>query len=110
MTTIKISDNDDFFDLADVLKVIWNWKFIILAGTLVIAVIVAIISINAEKIYRAEMTIRPGNLAIGEQGDIIHIDSSGNISALINTGTFDDKILAYLKKDGLNDLPDNFSF
>jgi len=110
MTTKKNSDNDDFFDLADVLKVIWNWKLIILAGTLVIAVIVAVISFNAEKIYKAEMTIRPGNLAIDEKGNIIHIDSSVNISAMINTGTFDDKILAYLKNDGLNDLPDFFPF
>ena len=110
MTTNNKIENDDFFDLAEVLKVIWNWKFIILAGTLVIAVIVAIISINTEKIYRAEMTIRPGNLAIGERGDIVHIDSSENLSAMINTGTFDDKILEYLRSDGFNDLPDNFLF
>ncbi len=110
MTTIENSDKDDFFDLADVLRVIWKWKYIIIAGVFVFTVIVAVVSINAKKVYRLEMTIRPGNLSIGEQGNIIHIDSSGNISALINTGTFDDKILAYLKKDGLNDLPDSFRF
>jgi capsular polysaccharide biosynthesis protein len=105
MTTKNKSENDDFFDLADVLKIIWNWKLVISAGTLVIAVIVAIISFNAEKIYRAEMTIRPGNLSISGQGKIVHIDSSANISAMINTGTFDGKILEYLKNDHIDDLP-----
>lgn len=110
MTTSNKFDNDDFFDLVDILRVIWKWKFIILAGTLVFAVIIAVISINSKKVYRVEMTISPGILSIPEQGKIIHIDSSANISAMINTGTFDGKILAYLKNDNLNDLPDFFHF
>ena len=85
MTTKKNSNNDDFFDLVDILRVIWKWKFIILAGTVVFAVVVAVISINAKKVYRVEMTIRPGNLSISEQGNIIQIDSSVNISSMTVT-------------------------
>ena len=110
MTTSNKFGNDDFFDLVDILRVIWKWKFIILAGTLVFAVIIAVISINSKKVYRVEMTISPGILSISEQGQIVHIDSSANISAMINTGTFDGKILEYLKNDNLNDLPDFFDF
>ena len=110
MTTSTNSGNDDVFDLSDILRVIWKWKFIILAGTLVFAVIVAVISINSKKVYRVEMTISPGILSIGGEGKIIHIDSSANISALINTGTFDGKILDYLTNDGINNLPDSFRF
>ena len=110
MTKDNESNENDFFDLVDILKVIWKWKFIILAGTLVFAVITAVISFNSEKVYRVEMTISPGILSISERGEIIHIDSSANISAMINTGTFDGKILEYLKNDNLNDLPDFFHF
>jgi uncharacterized protein involved in exopolysaccharide biosynthesis len=110
MTTSNKSGNDDFLDLADILRVIWKWKFIILAGTLVFVVIIAVISINAKKVYRVEMTIRPGNLSISEKGKIIYIDSSANISAMINTGTFDGKILDYLKNDSLHNLPNSFRF
>jgi len=110
MTTSNKSGNDEFFDLVDILRVIWKWKFIILAGTLVFAVIIAVISINSKKVYRIEMTISPGILSISGKGKIIHIDSSANISAMINTGTFDGKILEYLKNDNLYDLPDLFHF
>ncbi len=101
---------EDEIELIDLLRVIWKWKFIILAGTLVFAVIIAVISINSKKVYRIEMTISPGILSISGKGKIIHIDSSVNISAMINTGTFDGKIVEYLKNDNLNDLPDLFHF
>jgi uncharacterized protein involved in exopolysaccharide biosynthesis len=110
MPTSNKFGNDEFFDLVDILRVIWKWKFIILAGTLVFAVIIAVISVNSKKVYRVEMTISPGILSISGKGKIIHIDSSANISAMINTGTFDGKILEYLKNDNLNDLPDFFHF
>ncbi len=110
MSTSNKAGQDDVFDLADILRVIWKWKYITLAGTFVFAVIVAIISINANKVYRVEMTIRPGNLSISKQGKITHIDSAANISAMINTGTFDGKILQNLKKDGLKNLPNSFRF
>jgi hypothetical protein len=77
---------------------------------LVFVVIIAVISINAEKIYRVEMTIRPGNLSISGKGKIIYIDSSANISAMINTGTFDGKILDYLKNDHTDNLPNSLGF
>jgi LPS O-antigen subunit length determinant protein (WzzB/FepE family) len=110
MTKDNESDENVFFDLVDILRVIWKWKFIILAGTLVFAVITAVISINSEKVYRVEMTISPGILSISEQGKTIHIDSAANISAMINTGTFDGKILEYLKNDNLDNLPELFHF
>ena len=110
MIALNKSDNDDVIDLADILRVIWKWKFIIMAGTLIFVVIVSVISINAEKVYRVEMTISPGILSISEQGKIVNIDTSANISALINTGTFDGKILEYLTKDSLNNLPNSFLF
>ena len=41
--------NDDF-ELIDILRVIWKWKYIILAGTVVCGLIAAIISFNMRKI------------------------------------------------------------
>ena len=99
----------DFFELTDILSVIWKWKYLILAGTLAIAIIVAVVSIYADKVYTVEMTIRPGILSLNTSEKITYIDTPENILALIRTGTFDDKVLFRLKNDGFNELPNELN-
>ncbi|MBW2640199.1 MAG: hypothetical protein JRE10_08580 [Deltaproteobacteria bacterium] len=97
----KIENYEDEIELIDILRVIWKWKYVIIAGTIFCGVIAAIISFNMAKIYSVDMVLRPGILSIGsgeqnvytnssqnmvlnlrEQGKNIYIDSAQNIKAL----------------------------
>ncbi|MCF8084308.1 MAG: hypothetical protein K9M96_14555 [Deltaproteobacteria bacterium] len=87
---------EDEIELMDLLKVIWKWKYLILAGTLLCAVGAALISLNMTRVYRVDMSVSPGILRINEDGTNVYIDSIQNIRTLIEAGTFDGQILQNL--------------
>lgn len=98
---------EDEIELMDYLKVLWKWKYLILLGTLVCAGIAAIISFNMTKIYQVKMVVAPGILKIDDNGKRLYIDSLKNIQTMIESGTFDEQILAGL---GENAEGDSLSF
>jgi len=55
---------EDEIELMDYLKVIWRWKYLILAGTLACAIGAAIISLNMTKIYGISTVLQPGVLKV----------------------------------------------
>ena len=75
----KIEHYEDEIELIDILRVIWKWKYFILAGTVVCGMIAAIISFNMAKIYSIDMVLRPGLLSIGTEGKNVYTNSSQNI-------------------------------
>ena len=81
----------------DLLRVIWKWKYLILASTLVCALLAAIYSLNMPKIYRIDMTLQPDVIKTNDAGGKIYVDSANSIAALIKTGTFDNAILNHYK-------------
>lgn len=110
METHKVDDYEDEIELIDILRAIWKWKYLILAGTVVCGLIAAIISFNMRKIYSIDMIMRPGILSVGEQGKNVYIDSPQNIKALIDSGTFNDNILNYLNKIKVRNIPKKLTF
>ena len=87
---------DEKIELIEVLRVIWKWKYLILIGTVAFALTMGIYSLSMAKIYSIEMVLKPGILKIGSAGEIIYIDTPDNIKALIDSGTFNTKIVRYL--------------
>ena len=83
--TLKIEHYEDEIELIDILRVIWKWKYFILAGTLLCALIAAIISFNMTKIYSIDMVLRPGILSVGPEGKNVYIDSPQSIKGLIDS-------------------------
>jgi capsular polysaccharide biosynthesis protein len=108
--TQEVENYEDEIELIDTLRVIWKWKYLILAGTVVCGLIAAIISLNITKIYTIDMVLRPGMLSFGEQGKNVYIDSPENIKALIESGMFDNDILDYLKNNNDNNIPEKLRF
>ncbi|MDB4442194.1 Wzz/FepE/Etk N-terminal domain-containing protein [bacterium] len=98
--------SEDEIELIDLLRVIWKWKYLIFGGTIVCALVAAIISFILPKIYSVDTIIEPGILGIvseGEnQGHRVYIDSPENIKALIDVGSFENAILAHLGKQAKN--------
>ena len=101
---------DDEIELIDILRVIWKWKYLILAGTIVCGLIAAIISFNMSKVYSIDMVMRPGILNFGPEGKNVYIDSSENIKALIESGTFNNDILNNLNKIKMKNIPKKLEF
>ena len=101
---------EDEIELIDLLRVIWKWKYLIIGGTAICAVVALVISLLLPKIYRIETVIRPGILNIGEEGKYTFIDTPENIKALIETGIFDNEILNSLSTKGVDNSPKILQF
>ena len=101
---------EDEIELIDIFRVIWKWKYFIVGGTLVCAIVAMVISVILPKIYRIEMLIRPGILSYSEDGKSIHIDTQDNIKALIEAGAFNLIIFNQLAKSNGDDIPDELDF
>ena len=83
---------DDEIELMDYLRVIWKWKYLIMAGTLICAVAAGVISLSMPKVYRIDMVIRPGILSIQPDGKHTYIDSLNNIKTTIEAKTFSGEV------------------
>ena len=83
---------EDEINLIDYLRVLWKWKWLIIAGTLICAVAAAVISSQMPKIYEISTVIKPGIIAIDDEGKFIYLDSVANISGKINEGAYNRKI------------------
>lgn len=101
----------DEIELIDLLRIIWKRKYLILLGTLACGLIATIISLQMDKVYSVNMVLRPGILSIGDEEDKnVYIDSPQNIKALIESGTFDNSILKFIKDSNMNNIPKKLFF
>lgn len=89
---------EDEINLIDYLRVLWKWKWLIIAGTLVCAIIAAIISVQMPKIYEISMVIEPGIVGLDNSGNYIYTNSK-NISGKINEGIYNKNIKKLLNID-----------
>jgi len=93
----RIEHYEDEIELIDILRVIWKWKYFILAGTIACGLAAAIISFSIPKIYRIDMTLQPGIVSIDEYGKKVNIDSVENIKTIIETNVLKSEIVKYLQ-------------
>jgi len=100
---------EDEIELMDYLRVIWKWKYLIVAGTLICAVAAGVISFSMPKVYRISMVLRPGMLTRNEDGNAVYVDSPHNIKAIIEAGAFDREILGHVR-DSNNRSLKSFKF
>lgn len=101
---------EDEIELMDILRVIWKWKRLIILGTIFCAVAAGVISFLLPKVYSIDMVIRPGILRVLQDGKNIYIESAENLKAIIDAGTFDNRILSNLAQVDGEDLPHELDF
>jgi len=109
-----MNDSQDRFEeeieLIDYLRVIWKWKYVIVAGTLFFSLAAGILSLMQNKVYRIDLVLQPGVLRINDDGKKTFIDSPQNIKALVEAEAFDEAILDSLNPAKKDDLPKTLSF
>ena len=93
---------EDEIKLIDYLRVLWKWKWLIIAGTLVCTVAAAVISLQMPRIYEIYTVIEPGISGIKADGDFMYIDSAANISGKIDEGIYNRKVEEALHLDPLD--------
>jgi capsular polysaccharide biosynthesis protein len=101
---------DDEIELMDYLRVIWKWKYLILAGTLICGVGAGVISLSIPKVYRIDMMIRPGILKVNKAaGKDVYVDSPENIKTIVEGGAFDRELLNNMGESHRSDLAESLS-
>jgi capsular polysaccharide biosynthesis protein len=103
-------DSRDEIELIDILRVVWKWKFLILAGTLVFALFVGIITSNRPKVYRISMILKPSVVRIDRFGKRVYLDSAVNMKAIIEAEIFSNEIITYLKTLNVKNRPEQVKF
>lgn len=83
----RIDSYEDEIELMDYLLVVWEWKYIIIAGTLAFGLAAAIISFvvwkQQPKMYRSSVVLKLDTLNINEIGNKVYVDSPKNIKTFI---------------------------
>jgi LPS O-antigen subunit length determinant protein (WzzB/FepE family) len=92
---------EDEISLIDILRVIWKWKWAIMAGTLLCAVAAAVISFQMPRVYEITTSIEPGIISVGNDGKFIYLDTTANIGRKINEGIYNRQIIKRLDIDPL---------
>jgi len=81
----------------------WKWKWLVIAGTIMCAVVGGGLGFLMPKIYSIDTILQPGVLKIQDEGKNIYIDSTENISSLITSGAFNNFILRSIEKSNIED-------
>ena len=89
---------EDEINLIDYLRVLWKWKWLIVAGTLICAVVAAVISLRMPEIYEVSTVIEPGIIGVDNSGNYTYMNSK-NISGKINEGAYNKSIKKLLNID-----------
>ncbi len=97
-------------DLIDLIGVLWKRKKFIGACVLICTVLAAAVSLAIPKVYRIAMVLQPGILKVREDGENIFIDSLKNIKAVVETNTFESRILAQVPPPAGEDAPPDIHF
>ena len=87
---------DDEIELINLLRVLWEWKWIIILITFVCMVTAGVVSFMTPKIYKVFTAIEPGIIGMDENGSPMYLDSAKNIKAKIESGIYNSRILKNL--------------
>lgn len=90
---------EEEINLVDLLRVIWKWKWLIVAGPLLCAVIAAVISFQMPKIYEVSTIIEPAIAMVQDNGNFLYFDSVANISGKIRGAVYNQEIKKTLGLD-----------
>ena len=78
------TDNpEDEIELIDILRIIWRWKYLIIIGTGVCALVAVIISFNIQPIYQISMMLKSGLNTVGPKKGSVYLDSTENFKTII---------------------------
>lgn len=101
---------EDEIELMDLLKVLWKWKYLIIAGTLFCAIAAAVVSLTMTKVWGVSTALQPGMVKVMDDGKTVYIDSPENIKTVIESGALNGAVLTDVRFPEGKEQPESVSF
>ena len=101
---------DDQIGIITLMRFMWKWKIVILAGILVCALAALLISLLIPHVYDVDMLVENVQIGTDEAGERVYLGDLKDIKALIDAGAFNQDILDSLREQYKDELPRRISF
>ena len=101
---------DDKIGVITLMRLIWKWKILILAGTLVCALVALVISALMPHVYKVDTLVENVQIGTDKAGEKVYLGNFQNIRNLISAGAFNQDILDSLREQYKDALPRRISF
>ena len=103
-------EGDDQIGVITLIRFMWKWKIVILAGTLGCALVALVISALIPHVYKVGMLVENVQIGIDKLGEKVYLDNFSNMSNVIGARTFNQDILDSLREQYKEALPRRLSF
>ena len=101
---------DDQIGVITLMRLMWKWKIVILAGILVCALAALLISMLMPHVYDVDMLVENVQIGTGQEGKRVYLGDLKDLKGLIDVGAFNQDILASLREQYKDALPRRISF
>lgn len=96
----KVSEfYDDEIDLIELIRVLWENKFIIISGIFLLSLFFSGIFLLKEKEYRVETIISPGVVDVSNDGKHTLVETPQNVKSVIESGALNSLVYDDFNKD-----------
>ena len=92
MSEDKLSNYEEV-DLMDYLEVIWRWKYLILLGTFVCAIVAGVVSLSLPKLYETTEVVEIGKVRDNLLADVNAVES------IMMSESFTNQVISKLNLD-----------
>ena len=110
MDDLKRQAGDDQIGVITLMRLMWKWKIVILAGILICALAALVISVLMPHVYEMDMLVENVQIGTNKVGEKVYLGDLQKIGAQINAGAFNQDVLGNLREQHKEALPKRISF
>ncbi|MBC8176160.1 MAG: hypothetical protein H8E19_02045 [Deltaproteobacteria bacterium] len=110
MDDLNRQAGDDQIGVITLMRLMWKWKIVILAGILVCALVAFVISISIPHVYEMDMLVENVQIGTNKVGEKVYLGDLQNIGKQISAGAFSQDILGNLREQYKEALPKRIPF
>lgn len=110
MDDLNKQAGDDQIGVITLMRLMWKWKIVILAGVLVCALVALVISMLIPHVYEVDMVVENLQIGTDEVGERAYLGDLKDLKGLIDAGAFNQDILGSLREQYKDALPRRISF
>jgi len=110
MDDLNRQGGDDQIGVITLMRLMWKWKIVILAGILICALAGLVISVLMPHVYEMDMLVENVQIGTNKVGEKVYLGDLKNISNQIGAGAFNQDILGNLREQYKEALPKRIPF
>ena len=110
MDDLNRQGGDDQIGVITLMRLMWKWKIVILAGILICALAALVISVLMPHVYEMDMLVENVQIGTNKVGEKIYLGNLQKTSNQISAGAFSQDILGNLREQHKEALPKRIPF